>query len=133
VIALTCRKRFSPALGLIAVGRNQCTAEAFENVKGAVEQYPRARLASARLLACRGDANQAAAELHAYLESNRVENRPVVEAWLHQLAPVAELYQNPMVLSQTGNGKIGIRNSASAPDAPNEWARLLLRCSKPYQ
>jgi hypothetical protein len=70
---------------LIAVARNQCTAEAVENVKGAVEQYPKARLVIARLLACRGDANQAAAQLRAYLDSNGVENRPTVEAWLHQL------------------------------------------------
>jgi len=73
------------ALGLIAVARNQCTAEDIENVKGAVEKYPKARLAIARLLACRGDATQAAAQLRTYLDSNGAENRPTVEAWLHQL------------------------------------------------
>lgn len=73
------------ALGLIAAARNDCTAEALDNVKGAVKQYPLARVAVARLLACRGDLRQAAAELRAFLVSDGVENRSALEAWLQQL------------------------------------------------
>lgn len=77
------------ALGLIAAGRHQCTAEAVESLKKASPKYPKARLIVARLLACRGDTAQAAAELRAYLDLPDAENRQLVKGWLTQLQPHA--------------------------------------------
>lgn len=54
------------ALGLTDAALNHCTAEAAENLKKAGERYPRARLAAARILACRGETAEAEAQLRAY-------------------------------------------------------------------
>lgn len=77
--------RAAYALGLALAGRNQCTPEAVQWLKQAARQYPRAFLAAARLLACRGEVDDAAAQLRSYLDQPDAEYRPQVESWLKNL------------------------------------------------
>lgn len=77
--------RASYALGLVAAGKNECTPEAVQRLKRAAGRYPRAFLAAARLLICRGEIDDAAAQLRSYLDLPEAEYRPQVESWLKSL------------------------------------------------
>ncbi len=57
------------ALGLSDAALNNCTAAAVENLKMASERYPRARLAAAHVLSCRGETAEAEAQVQAYHEA----------------------------------------------------------------
>jgi hypothetical protein len=67
----------------VAAGR--CTSEVANDLRKASESFPKARLTLARLLECRGETREAAAELQAYLESPRADQRPRVEEWIRRL------------------------------------------------
>ncbi len=54
------------ALGLTDAALNYCTEEAVENLKKAGERYPKALLAAAQVLACRGETAEAEAQVRAY-------------------------------------------------------------------
>jgi tetratricopeptide (TPR) repeat protein len=73
------------ALGMLAAVRNQCTPEAVAHLRQAADKYPRARLTVARVLECRGEVSQAAAELRQYLGLPNAEHRQTVQRWLNQL------------------------------------------------
>lgn len=73
------------ALGLIAVALNQCTSDAVENLRSVADRYSKGHLAAARLLYCRGETAQAAAELRRYLEVSDASDRAAVKSWLSQL------------------------------------------------
>ncbi len=72
-------------LGVSEVTAGRCTGEAERDLRAASDHFPRARLTLARLLECRGEKGEAAAELRSYLESPRAANRPGVEQWIQRL------------------------------------------------
>jgi len=76
-------------LGQILAAQEKNDGEALENLRQAVERFPRARLTVARILTLRGAKSEAAAELRKYLGSPNPERRQDVEAWLKRLAPGA--------------------------------------------
>ena len=76
----------SYALGLALLSQNDCSLEATTSMEKASLKYPKARLASARLRACRGEVDQAANELRLYLAAPDAEHRQQVESWLAQLS-----------------------------------------------
>lgn len=78
------------ALGLSLAAQDECSIEAIQNLQRASERYLKARLGVARLRACRGEIDQAAAELRAYLSSPNAEDRPQIESWLTRLVPPAK-------------------------------------------
>ncbi|MBK5294706.1 MAG: tetratricopeptide repeat protein, partial [Acidobacteriia bacterium] len=75
----------SYALALSLVGQNNCALEGVEHLKKSSGQFPKARLAAARLLVCRGAVNEAAAQLRDYLESPNAQHRQEIEKWLTHL------------------------------------------------
>ncbi|MGH9657367.1 MAG: hypothetical protein ACRD96_02425, partial [Bryobacteraceae bacterium] len=72
----------SYALGLVLLTRNQCTPEAVAKLRIAAEHFERARLSLARLLVCRGETHDAAAQLRTYLDHPGAQNRDQVQSWL---------------------------------------------------
>ena len=72
-------------LGQILTVQNKDLPEALEHLHKAVDQYPKARLVVAQVLARRGSAQEAAAELRAYLKSGSPDKRQEVESWLARL------------------------------------------------
>ena len=73
------------ALGLAAAGKGRCTVEVLEDLKAAGRVFPRARLAAARVMVCRGEVSKATSELRGYLELPGAQNRPLVESWIAKL------------------------------------------------
>lgn len=78
------------ALGLTLAAQRDCSIEAITNLQKAAELYPKAHIAAARLLACRGRTDEAAAELRMYLAAPNADHRREVESWLSGLAPRAK-------------------------------------------
>jgi tetratricopeptide (TPR) repeat protein len=74
----------SYALGLSLAGQNNCTLEGVESMIKASGKYPKARLGTAHLLACKGDDKAAASQLRTYLTLPDVERREI-EKWLTNL------------------------------------------------
>jgi hypothetical protein len=74
----------SYALGLSLAGQNNCTQEGVESMIKASGKYPKARLGTAHLLACKGDDKAAASQLRTYLTLPDVERREI-EKWLTNL------------------------------------------------
>lgn len=72
-------------LGLVALGRRECTLESVAHLEAAADLYPRARLSAAAALECRGDDRAAAAHLSAYLKDPHAELREQVEQWRRRL------------------------------------------------
>lgn len=69
------------ALGLVSLGRNECTPEALEHLKTAAVVFPRAFLSLAQLRVCRGDIPGAIQELQSYLKQPYAPERNYAEAW----------------------------------------------------
>jgi tetratricopeptide (TPR) repeat protein len=74
------------ALGLIAIKKRDCSKSAVDNLRAAAELYSRAHLAAATALVCRGERDQAVAELSAYLRKPNAEQRDQVERWRTEIS-----------------------------------------------
>jgi Tfp pilus assembly protein PilF len=72
-------------LGLVLYAEGRDDAGAFENLKAAAREFPKARLPLAELLEQQGRREQAAGEVRAYLKSPKVADRTALEGWLARL------------------------------------------------
>lgn len=82
------------ALGQILAAQGKNTPETLANLRQAVADFPEARLLMARVLARRGDSDEAAAELRQYLASRDTRRKQSAESWLKQLNQAGS--NNPM-------------------------------------
>ena len=73
------------ALGLVALGKRECTDDALRHLEAASELYPRAHLSVAAMLECRGERQRLISTLTAYLERPDSEQRDDVMKWLAKL------------------------------------------------
>jgi tetratricopeptide (TPR) repeat protein len=73
------------AAGASALARRDCSNQTEANLRAAAAVYPKARLAIAQSLLCRGDRPAALLELNAYLSDPKAPLRDKVQSWVAAL------------------------------------------------